>query len=47
MDEYYAKQAAEERSFTRFLMCVWIAEMAWVSFYGMKGLAHPDSCSLP
>jgi hypothetical protein len=46
MEDYYAKQAAGERSATRFLMYLWIAEMAWVSFFGMKALAHPDYCSL-
>jgi hypothetical protein len=46
MDDYYAKQAEEERGVTRILMYVWIAEMAWVSFFGMRSVTHPNTCSL-
>lgn len=46
VSDYYAKHAAEERGVTRFLLCVWIAEMIWASFFAMKALAHPDYCSL-
>lgn len=38
MDEYYARRAAEERSVTRILLGVWIAEMVWVSFFALATL---------
>lgn len=46
METYYAKQADAARSVTRILICVWLAEMAWVSFFGMRRVAYPNSCSL-
>jgi hypothetical protein len=46
MKEYYARQAAGERRTTRFWIGAWIAEMAWVSFFGMKSVARPNECSL-
>ena len=45
MEEYQARKAREERTATRLLLSVWIAEMAWASFFAMKSVASPNTCS--
>ena len=46
MEEYQAKKAQEERTVTRFLLWVWIAEMVWASFFAMKMVAYEHRCSV-
>lgn len=45
MEEYRAKEAAGERGATRILLFIWVAEMLWVSFFGMKRAATEANCN--
>ncbi|HEY1680237.1 MAG TPA: hypothetical protein VGF98_01155 [Candidatus Tumulicola sp.] len=42
--EHHVQQAAERRKSTRLWLCVWIAEMAFVSFFAARLLAMENTC---